>query len=560
MKDKIVSLFTKHIPLPLEKIAALIEIPKETSHGDYAFPCFALAAQLKKNPAQVAHDLAPKLTSPEFEKVEARGPYINFFLNRVKKAQETLHAILSKKGKYGTSAEGKGKTLVVEFSSPNIAKPFGIGHLRSTIIGNSLAHIAEAQGYKVVTINYLGDWGTQFGKLMLAYAKWGDPQQLKQRPIRYLLDLYVRINQAIKESAALEDEARVWFKKLETGDAQAVKLWKQFKALTLKEFERVYKDLGITFTLVSGESHYSSKIPAVIAALRKKGLAKESEGALVVDLEPYGLGVCLLQKMDGTTIYASRDLAAAIDRYEKFKFSTMLYEVGAEQKLHFQQFFKVLELLGYHWAKACVHVEHGLYLGPDGKKFATREGKLVFMEEIVRETRALAEKAILEREKVSPTECTKRAVAIARAAIVYGDLKTHRAQNSVFDIERFLSFEGDTGPYLLYAYARTQSLLAKARYHPAARLKIPALNEHERHLIMQLAAFPALVSEAHQAHAPNLIATYAYKLSQSFNEFYHAEKVIGSDHESFRLALVDAFSHVLKNALALLGIPVLKKM
>lgn len=450
--------------------------------------------------------------------------------------------------------------MVVEFSSPNIAKPFGIGHLRSTIIGNALANIAKSQGYKVVTINYLGDWGTQFGKLILGYTKWGDPKKLKAEPIRYLLELYVKVSQAIKESPLLEDEARAWFKKLESQNSQAQRLWKQFRTLSIKEFKKVYSDLGVSFDVCSGESFYSTKIPAVIEEIKKKGLAKESEGALVVDLEEYALGICLLQKTDGTTIYASRDIAAAIERYQKYKFAKMLYEAGAEQKLHFQQFFKVLELLGYSWAKQCVHVEHGLYLASDGKKFATREGKTIFMEEILQETRTLAEKAILTREKVTSSELKKRATTIARAAIVYGDLKTYRAQNTVFDIERFLAFEGDTGPYLLYAYARTQSLLAKANYRRVKKLDIPSLAESEKQLIVKLGDFSRIIAEAHESHAPNIIANYAYGLAQLFSEFYHAEKVIGSEQESFRLALVEAFAQVLKNALSLLGIPVLKKM
>ncbi len=560
MKEFIASLLHNQVPLPVEKIVELIEVPKDASHGDYAFPCFILAAQYKKSPALIAEELASKLSDIQFEKIEARGPYINFFVNRSALAQETIHEILSKGDAYGTSTVGKGKTIVVEFSSPNIAKPFGIGHLRSTIIGNALANIALAQGYKVVKINYLGDWGTQFGKLMLGYIKWGDQKKLKVQPIHHLLELYVRISQEIKQNPLLEEEARAWFKKLESGDPKALRLWKQFRVLSIREFKKIYKELGISFDVLSGESTYTNKIPAVIETIKKKGLAKKSEGALVVDLEAHGLGICLLQKTDGTTIYASRDIAAAIDRYEQYKFTLMLYEVGAEQKLHFQQFFKVLELLGYSWAKHCVHVEHGLYLGLDGKKFATREGKTVFMEEVLEETKTLAKKAILAREKVSATELKKRASSIARAAIVYGDLKTHRAQNTVFDLERFLAFEGDTGPYLLYAYARTQSLLMKAKYRRTKKLTIPALNESERHLIFQLGEFPRIVAQAHEAHAPNLLATYAYKLAQAFSEFYHAVKVIGSEQETFRLALVDAFSKVLKNALILLGITPLKKM
>lgn len=561
MKELLIKRLAELTRISEEKVSSLIEIPKDPSLGDYAFPCFTLAGQLKKNPAQIALELAGKISAPEFEKVEARGPYLNFFVNRNTLAQVTLREILEKGDAYGTASTGKGKTIVIEFSSPNIAKPFGIGHLRSTIIGNALVNLAKAQGYKTVKINYLGDWGTQFGKLMLAYTRYGDAKQLKTRPIQHLLELYVCITQDIKADPTLEDEARAWFKKLESRDPKAQKLWKQFRALSLKDFQKVYRQLGVSFDVLSGESLYSEKIPSVMDALKKKGLLKESEGALIVDLESFGLGICLLQKMDGTTIYASRDLAAAIDRYEKYKFDYMLYEVGAEQKLHFQQVFKVLELLGYSWASRCVHVDHGLYLGPDGKKFATREGKTVFMEDILRETEELAKKAILSREKLSPAAVRKRAAVIARAAIIYGDLKTYRAQNTVFDLERFLAFEGDTGPYLLYAYARTQSLLAKARYRRVKKCPLSsALTESEKKLVLQLAAFPRILAESYESHAPHILANYAYKLAQLFNEFYHAEKVIGSKEESCRLALIDAFSQVLKTSLSLLNIPVLQKM
>ena len=557
MKQIIVQMLQKHLPLSSSQIELLIQVPQDKNHGEYTFPCFTLAKKLKRNPAEIAKDITSKIKpAKEFEKVEFLGPYINFFINRNILALETLRKIAREKDKYGCSLLGKGKTIVIDMSSPNIAKPFGIGHLRSTIIGNAISNIAKFQGHKVVKINYLGDWGTQFGKLIVGYRRFGDPKKLKSDSIKHLLEIYVRVN----KNEELEEEAREWFKKLESGDKSALLLWKKFKELSLKEFSNLYNELGISFDVISGESEYNTKLQEVVDLLREKGLLEESEGALVVNLEKYGLGVCLIQKKDGATLYATRDIAAALDRYHKYKFSSMLYEVGSEQKLHFQQFFKVLELLGCTWARNCNHIDHGLYLDKDGKKFATREGKTVFMEDILKETKDLARKEILSREKIPSRELEKRVSAIALASIFYGDLKNYRSQNMMFDIQRFVSFEGDTGPYLLYSYARAKSILAKAKNKKQGPKTNVKITESEKQLISSFAQFPEVVQQAHKDYAPNHIANYAYHLSQTFNEFYHQEKVIGSDNEQFRLALVSAFAQVLKNTLHLLGISPIEKM
>jgi len=555
MKESIIKEIVKITKLKKEEIESLIEIPPSSEMGDYSIPCFSLAKSLKKNPVEIAKELSSKIKSKDLEKVEAKGPYLNFFLNKDKLADETLRRILKEKDKYGSANIGRKKTIAIDLSAPNIAKPFGIGHLRSTIIGNSISNICSYLGYKPIKINYLGDWGTQFGKLIVAYKKFGDEKSLKKNPIRYLLDLYVKGNDEQYES-----EAREWFKKLESGDKEAILLWKKFKELSLKEFEKIYSLLEIKFDVVSGESLYTDKMEAVVNDLEKKGILKESEGAKILDLEKFGLGVCLIKKSDGATLYATRDIAAAIDRYKKYKFSKMIYEVGQEQKLHFQQVFKILELLGYSWAGDCIHVYHGLYLDKDGKKFATRAGKTVFMSEVINEAISIAKSEISKREKISSNELEERAKKIALSAIIYGDLKNYRANDIVFDIERFLSFEGNTGPYLLYAYARAKSILRKAKFKRTANFKASSISQKEKEAISQLSDFPNAVYQAYNNLSPSTIANYAFQLAQSFNEYYHSEQVIGSEREQFKLVLVDSFSQVLKNSLHLLGIKTLEKM
>jgi arginyl-tRNA synthetase len=554
MKENIIEAIAKSLNLDEKRIGSLLEVPKDPSLGDYALPCFTFAKDLKKNPVEIAKDFATKINSKDLEKVIAVGPYVNMFLKKAEMAAETVKQILRQKDRYGSSLEGKGKVVAIDLSAPNIAKPFGIGHLRSTIIGTSIANIGKFLGYKPIKINYLGDWGTQFGKLIVGYKKFGDAKKLRKDPINHLLELYVKVNQ----DENLEEMAREEFRKLEQGDKKNLALWKSFRNLSLKEFDKIYKILGVKFDVLSGESLYNKKMEKVVEMLDKKSLLKESEGAQVVDLSQYDLGVCLIKKSDGATLYATRDLAAAIDRYEKYKFHSMVYEVGSEQTLHFRQFFKILELLGFEWSKNCVHVGHGLYLDTDGKKFSTRKGKTVFMADILLETINLAKKEIQAREKVSAAELEKRSKAIALAAILYGDLRNYREQSVVFDIDRFLQFEGNTGPYLLYTYARAQSILRKSK--KSVSFKATNVSEGERNLVNHLAAFPNVVREAYAGYAPNVIANYAYDLSQKFNEFYHAEQVIGSENESFKLALVKSTTIVLKNALSLLGIPVLDKM
>jgi len=562
MKREIAKILHKAIKkddlkLKEEEIENLIEIPKDPSNGDFAFPCFILASKFKQPPHEIAVDLRKSLQSNKFQDIQAVGPYINFFLDRKELSLDLVRIVSTQKEKFGSSEKFKNKTAFVEFSSPNIAKPFGIGHLRSTIIGNSIAKICKSQGYKVIKANYLGDWGSQFGKLIHAYEKFGDAKKLKEDPIKHLYEIYVKIN----SNEEYDERSREWFKKLEQGNKEAMNLWKDFKEISLKEFIRIYSLMGINFDLMLGESMYEEEMKKVVQDLKKKKLLQESQGAQVVNLEKDNLGVALIEKSDGTTLYVTRDIASAISRYEKYKFDKMIYEVGQEQTLHFNQLFKILELMKYSWAENCVHVSHGLYLGKDGKRLATRKGKTFFLSEIIEETKELAEKEILKRTpKMSKKELEERSLKIALAAIYYGDLKSNRINNVVFDLERFVSFDGDTGPYLLYSYARAKSILRKIKPKKDSKLEIQELHEKEFALTKKIAEFPSIIERAYEALNPSLIANYAYQLAQLFNEFYHDCPVKGSEQELFRIQLVFAFSQTLKNALNVLGIETLEEM
>jgi len=548
----------KGVKLKEEEIEKFIEIPPSPEMGDYSFPCFFLGKELKQEPNQIALEVREKIGNPpvmDFEDIQTSGAYINFFLNRKDFARKIVWEVLTQKAKFGKINLGKREKIIVEFSSPNIAKPFGIGHLRSTIIGNSIANICKFEGFKVIKINYLGDWGTQFGKLLLGYEKFGSETKLHKDPMKHLTKIYAKINKNKK----YEKKSKAWFKKLEEGDKKALMLWKVFKELSLNDFKKIYKILGMKFDEYTSESLYRKKTKKIIEELKEKNLLKKSQGAKIVNLNEYGLGVCLIEKTDGTTLYATRDISAAIARYRKYKFEKMIYEVGQEQTLHFKQIFKVLELMGYKWAKNCVHAEHGLYLDKDGKKFSTRKGKTVLIKDILEETISLAKKEIKKRSNsISKRKLEERALKIAIAAIFYGDLKNNRLNDIVFDIKKFISFEGDTGPYLQYSYARATSILKKTKNKD--KFKVYDLEPKEFELVKKLSQFPDVVLNSYKNLSPSFIANYAHQLAKIFNEFYHACPVIGSQQESFRLALVEAFRQILKNSLHLLGIDVIEEM
>src|SRR3989339_706954 len=495
MKDIIVNLLSKTLNQKPEVIEKILEIPPNNEMGDFAFPCFFLAKEFKKSPNEISKDLKIKLKKlpKEIEKVEVNGPYLNFFLNRKKMVVDIVKNILVEKENFGKNDSGKKKKILIDMSSPNIAKRFGIGHLRSTIIGNSLAEICKANGYEVIKINYLGDWGTQFGKIILGFKKWGDEKKLNENPILHLYELYVKAN-----GEEFEDEARKEFPKLEQGDKENLKLWKKFKELSLREFNKIYDLLDVKFDVISGESLYNDKMDDV------------------------------------------------------------LNEVGAEQKLQLMQWMRVLEKMGYKWSKDLVHVAHGLYLDKDGKKFSTRRGKTVFMKDILDEVLDKAKENLLKRN-VNDKDLDKKAKKIALSAIFYGDLKNNRENNMVFDIDRFLAFEGDTGPYLLYSYARANSILKKVAKSKGV-IGVNELNQKEIDLAKKLDEFSIVVKKAYENLSPSIIANYAFQLAQIFNEFYHECPVINSDQVSFRRGLVESFKQVLGNSLSLLGIETLDEM
>lgn len=576
MKQPIIEVLKKPlkevgIKLKEKEILSSIEVPPTLDMGDFAFPCFPFSEELKKSPHEIAMELREKIGSSKasnnFSDIQVKGGYLNFFIDRATFSGQAVVEILKQEEKFGSSNNyGKGKKAVVEFSSPNIAKPFGVGHLRSTIIGNSLANIAEFLGYKVKRINFLGDWGTQFGKLIYAYEKFGDERKLNKDPIKHLFELYVKASKYKK----YEEPSREAFKRLEKGDEEAVYLWKSFKRKSLKEFKEIYDLLNIKFDIFSSESKAVNYSKKVLDRLNKKKLMKESQGALIVNLKKYELGVCLIQKTDGTTLYATRDLAEAIKRHNIHKFDLMIYETGQEQELHFKQIFKVLELMGHDWAENCVHVSHGLYLDKDRKKFSTRKGKIVRMKDIIEETKSLTKKEIKKRwPKISKKKLEKNAMKIAIAAIFYGDLKNNRKKDVMFDLKKFTSFEGDTGPYILYSYARAGSILDKA-----SKKKIKPsqdqdkllqnleqeIEDKEFDLARTLFKFPDIIADSFNSFDPSLIANYSYDICKKFNEFYQNCPVIQSEKELFRLSLVKAFRCTLKNALDILGIDVVEKM
>ncbi len=562
-KGEIVNLLAKEIKRPEEEIVNFISIPPDSKLGDYAFPCFKLG----KNAKEEAEKLKAKIKLPDFiAKVEVAGPYLNFFIKNKVLIEETLSHIYQEQKQFGSQNLGKGKKNVIDFSSPNIAKPFGIGHLRSTVIGNALSKVYRALGYEVIGVNHLGDWGTQFGKLIVAYNKWGSEEELKKDPIKYLLELYVKFHQEAEKDKTLEDEARAEFKKLEDGNKEALVLWKTFKDLSLVEFKKIYKLLGVEFEAYSGEAFYNDQLDSTINLIKKKGITEMSEGALIVNLEKYNMPPAILRKSDGATLYLTRDIAAALYRKKVYKFSSMLYEVGAEQKLHFQQLFKVLELLDYSWAKDCAHIEHGLYLGSDGKKLSTRKGKTVFITDILDEAIASVKKIIQEK---NPTLKNKEIVAqhVGVGAIIFGDLYNDRTRDIIFDIDKFTSFDGETAPYLQYTHARACSILRKAVKEHQLGVS-PHVNfglfqqAEEIAVVKKLNQFPEVLEKVAQDNKPHHLAHYLIALAQAFNEFYHQCPVLSEDKNQTkaRLLLVDSVRQVLENGLNLLGIKAPQEM
>ncbi|TCT17539.1 arginyl-tRNA synthetase [Melghiribacillus thermohalophilus] len=546
--------------LEQNQIEKLIEKPKNPDHGDLAFPCFSLAKMERKAPHLIAQELRSNITSSLFEKVEAAGGYVNAFLNKNTVARQVLSEIIQKKSAYGTQNIGNQGVVTIDMSSPNIAKPFSMGHLRSTVIGNSLALILEKCGFQPIKINYLGDWGTQFGKLIAAYKMWGNEQQVNEDPIKELLKLYIKFHEEAETNAELDEKGRKWFKRLEDGDEEALNLWKWFKEASLNEFNRIYKLLNIEFDSYNGEAYYNEKMDDTVKLLQKKGLLTESDQALVVELSDADLPPCLIKKSDGATLYATRDLTAAIDRKQRYDFVQSLYVVGHEQSLHFQQVIGVLKKMGFSWATSMTHVPFGMVL-KDGKKMSTRKGKVVLLEDVLKESIEMAYQNISVKNPDLPDKETV-AKQVGVGAIIFHDLKNDRMNDMDFSLKDMLRFEGETGPYVQYTNARARSVLRKGRYTPDETFAESfACTNKEWEIITLLKEFPDVIRRAQEQLDPSQIARYAISLARSFNKYYGHVKILKQDDcIKQRLTMVHAVTIVLQESLRLLGIDAPEEM
>ena len=540
--------------LEQETILNLLEKPKKSSMGDLAFPTFSLAKTMRKAPQIIASELVGQINNSYFEKVEAVGPYINFFLNKSEISAQVLKEVIKKREDYAQAAIGQGRNIVIDLSSPNIAKPFSIGHLRSTVIGDALSNIFQKLGYETVKINHLGDWGKQFGLLIVAYKKWGSEEAVRAHPIDELLKLYVRINAETKNHPELDEEAREWFRKLENNDEEALALWQWFRDESLMEFNRLYAELGIDFDSYNGEAFYNDKMEEVVQLLAEKGLLEESKGAQVVNLEKYGIEhPALIKKSDGATLYITRDLAAAIYRKRTYDFAKAIYVVGQEQTAHFKQLKAVLAEMGYAWSKDIQHVSFGL-VTKNGQKLSTRKGNVILLEPTIAEA---VKRSLAQIDTKNPDLVNKEAVAhaVGVGAIKFYDLKTDRTNGYDFDLEAMVSFEGETGPYVQYAHARIQSILRKADFQPQATENYQLNDTESWEIIKLIQDFPNTIVRAADNFEPSLIARFAIHLAQSFNKYYaHTRILDDSPERDSRLALSYATATVLKEALALLGV------
>lgn len=548
-------------PMNIElNVESYIEVPPQREMGDYAFPCFVLAKSLRKAPQVIASELSTAIDHPFIEKVEAVGAYVNFFFDKKKVGEEVVQTILEEKEHYGDVPIGNGEKVTIDLSSPNIAKPFSMGHLRSTVIGNALANIVEKCGYTPVKINHLGDWGTQFGKLIYAYKTWGDEEKVKAEPIKELLALYIRFHEEAETNPKLEEEGRFWFKQLEDGNEEALALWNWFREESLKEFSKIYDLLGIEFDSYKGEAFYNDKMDAVVQELEEKGLLEESDGAMVVPLDEFDLPPCLIKKSDGATLYATRDLAAALYRKQKYNFAKALYVVGGEQSLHFKQLFYVLKKMGYSWADDLHHIPFGMML-KDGKKMSTRKGKLVLLEEVLHEAIELAKQHIEQRNS-SLENKDEVAEAVGVGAVIFHDLKNFRLNDIEFSLDAMLTFEGETGPYLQYTYARACSILRKAGKGSTGPISYKEFEGDQAwSVISLLMKFPEVIHNAYEHFDPSHLAKYIIDLAQAFNKYYGAVKILEENEGvGARLQLVEATTVVLKEGMRLLGLKAPKKM
>ena len=540
-------------------ISNLLEQPKSSDLGDIAFPAFSLAKVERKAPQAIAADIAEKIDPSHFEKVVATGPYVNFFLNKAKISDQVIKEVIKEGADYGQQNEGKGENITIDLSSPNIAKPFSVGHLRSTVIGDALSNIFRKMGYNTIKINHLGDWGKQFGLLMVAYKKWGNKEAVEANPIDELLQLYVRINAEIENDPALDEEGRLWFKKLEDGDPEATELWQWFRDESLVEFNRIYELLGVEFDSLNGEAFYNDKMDEAVKILEDKGLLKESKGASIVDLDDVNLPPAMIKKSDGATLYITRDIATAMYRARTYNFVKNVYVVGQEQSNHFRQLKAVLKKMGFDWSDDMIHVDFGL-VTKNRQKLSTRKGNIILLEPTLQEAISRAKAQIEEK---NPNLENKEAVAhaVGVGAVKFYDLKTDRRNGYDFDLEAMVSFEGETGPYVQYAYARIQSILRKADFKPSLDANYNLNDAESWEIIKLLQDFARVVKRAADNFEPSLIAKYAISLAQAFNKYYAHTRILDESPErDSRLALSYTTAVVLKEALRMLGVEAPEKM
>lgn len=558
-KGQVIQSLQQVLPVEMapEKLNSLLEIPKSGKLGDLAFPTFILAKEMHQSPVEIAADLAKKIDAAAFEKVQAVGPYLNFFLDEQKFSQQILETILTQQAKFGEQDLGQGGNVPIDMSSPNIAKPMSMGHLRSTVIGNSLAKLLKKVNYQPIKINHLGDWGTQFGKLITAYKLWGSEEEVKKDPINKLLEYYVHFHQVDVKHPELDDQAREWFRKLEDGDPEAMELWKWFRKISLQTFMKVYDRLGVEFDSYNGEAFYNDKMAEIVEILADKGLLHESRGAQIVDLSKYHLNPALIKKTDGATLYITRDLAAAVYRKRTYHFVQSLYVVGSEQTNHFKQLKAVLHEMGADWSDQIHHIPFGL-ITSGGHKLSTRAGRVILLEKVLDDAVALAQKQI-EQKNPGLKHKAEVAKAVGVGAVVFHDLKNNRMDNFDFNLEEVVRFEGETGPYVQYTHARAESILRKSGKNLGElpdQLRISSqINLEAWGIVKKLADFPTMIERAVTEYEPSVIAKYALHLAKAFNQYYAHNRVLNDDAGlNGRLALVEAVAIVLKEALRLLGV------
>lgn len=559
-KELIASELAKVIDsLDQDAILNLLEQPKSSDLGDIAFPAFSLAKVERKAPQAIATEIAEKIDQSAFEKVVATGPYVNFFLDKSKISDHVIKSVITAGADYGQQDEGHGQNVTIDLSSPNIAKPFSVGHLRSTVIGDALSNLYRKMGYNTIKINHLGDWGKQFGLLMVAYKKWGSKEAVEANPINELLKLYVRINAEIEHNPELDEEGRKWFKKLEDGDPEATQLWQWFRDESLVEFNRIYKLLDVEFDSLNGEAFYNDKMDEGVQILEDKGLLKESKGASIVDLDDVNLPPAMIKKSDGATLYITRDIATAMYRARTYNFVKNIYAVGQEQSNHFRQLKAVLKKMGFDWSDDMVHVDFGL-VTKNRQKLSTRKGNIILLEPTLQEAISRAKSQIEEKNpELENKEEVAHAVGVG--AVKFYDLKTDRRNGYDFDLEAMVSFEGETGPYVQYAYARIQSILRKANFTPSTDTTYSLNDPESWEIIKLLQDFSRVVKRAAENYDPSLIAKYAISLAQAFNKYYAHTRILDESPErESRLALSYSTAVVLKESLRLLGVQAPEKM